>query len=371
VRSETEPRLRLVGAARGDPRDPRTASGVARYLFAALGRRYEMQGGVDVLTRGWQRALVAMTTFHPSRAVWRERYDKNLLAFRLQSWNCKRALRRLPGPVDAVMQVYGLFQTRGKPYVIYTDNTHSLTCEHWPRWNTFRGRALRRWLENERRLYAEASHVFTMGTPAAESLIDYYGLAADRVSVVGGGANFDRLPAVPERLRRRPVVLFVGRDFHRKGGDVLVTAFRMVRARMPDATLVVVGTEDAPREDGVDVRGTVGGRDELAKLYEEATVFCLPSRFEPYGLALLEAMAYGLPCVATRRDAFPEIIEDARTGRLVVTDDADGLAAALLDVLRNPERAAALGVAGRRRIETHLNWDAVVERMAPGLEAAL
>jgi starch synthase len=360
--------LRIAAASRGDPDDPRTASGVARHLFAALARRYEVCGRVDVLVRGWQRWLVALASFHPTRAVWRERFDKNVLAFRLQSRNCGRALRRLGDSFDVVVQIYGLFQSPVSPYVLYIDNTHALTCERWPAWNPFAGRKLDRWFSAERRLYQQAAHVFTMGTPAADSVMRSYGVRPERVSAVGAGANFDELPSVTAPAPGAPTVLFVGRDFRRKGGDVLLEAFRFVRTRVPDARLVVAGTDEAQREPGVEVLGTIRGREALARLYEHATVFCLPSRFEPYGLVLLEAMAHGLPCVATRGDAFPEIVEDGRTGLLVPHDDASALGGALVGLLEDHERAHALGAAGRRRVEETLNWDAVARRMAPALE---
>jgi glycosyltransferase involved in cell wall biosynthesis len=360
--------LRIAAASRGAPDDPATASGVARHLFAALERRYELVGRVDVLVRGWQRWLVAVSSFHPSRRTWRERFDKNLLAFRLQSWNCGRKLSRLSTPFDVVVQVYGLFQSPVSPYLVYIDNTHQLTLERWPSWNPFKGAELDRWLEAERRLYQGASHVFTMGGPAARSVVDSYGVASGRVSVVGGGANFAELPVPRHAPNGAPTVLFVGRDFRRKGGEVLLDAFRSVRARNPNARLIVAGTDDVPHQPGVEVLGTVRGREALAQLYATSTVFCLPSLFEPYGLVLLEAMANGLPCVATRADAFPEIVEDGRTGRLVPPGNPSALAEALVELLEDPAGTRVLGEAGRRRVEESLNWDAVVERMAPTLD---
>jgi alpha-maltose-1-phosphate synthase len=148
----------------------------------------------------------------------------------------------------------------------------------------------------------------------------------------------------------------------------LLDAFRSVRARNPNARLIVAGTDDVPHQPGVEVLGTVRGREALAQLYATSTVFCLPSLFEPYGLVLLEAMAYGLPCVATRADAFPEIVEDGRTGRLVPPGNPSALAEALVELLEDPAGTRVLGEAGRRRVEESLNWDAVVERMAPTLD---
>ena len=102
------------------------------------------------------------------------------------------------------------------------------------------------WVERERRMLQQARHVFTMAGPAAASLRTSYGLPEERVTVVGGGVNFDVLPALGESLRTEPVILFVGRDAPRKGCDVLVSAFRLVRERVPAARLQVIGTHAVP-----------------------------------------------------------------------------------------------------------------------------
>ena len=147
----------------------------------------------------------------------------------------------------------------------------------------------------ERRLYGDALHVFAQGSPHADSVVDFYGVPCERTSVVGGGANFVPLPELSHR-EREPVLLFVGRDWHRKGGDRLIEAWRRVREQVPEARLQIVGTDEAPRgEPGVEVLGVVRGRDKMAALYESAQAFCLPSRYDPYGLAIAEGMAYGLP----------------------------------------------------------------------------
>lgn len=358
---------RLVGASMGNPYDPHTASGVAHYLFEALQRRYSMAGRIDAQLRGWQRLLVALATWHPSRDRWRQRYHKHPVAAVLRSANTRTALAGLGQPYDAVVQVWALFQTLGAPYLIYADNTHHLTAQAWAAWSPFSGveRAWRlRW---ERHAYHQALHIFAVGQAVAESLVSFYGVPAERVSVVGGGVNFERLPELDD-APREPVVLFVGKDYWRKGGDRLVEAFRVVRAFVPAARLQIVGNQEAPDEPGVEVLGMIRDRQRLAELYARASVFCLPSRFEPYGFSFLEAMAYGLPCIGTTTGAVPEVIVEGRTGLLVLADDSAALAAALLRLLKDPTYAASLGAAGRQRVERELNWDRVVERMAPVLD---
>jgi alpha-maltose-1-phosphate synthase len=306
--------------------------------------------------------------FHPSGARWRQRFYKSWFTFALQSRNSRIGLARIQEPFDLVVQVYALFQTRGAPYVLYADNTNRLSEEAWPEWKA--GGGLLRGMsrdELEQRAYGGAEHVFTMGRPVATSLIEHYGLSPARVTVVGAGANFNRLPE-PEPHVRQPVVLFVGREFRRKGGDRLLEAFRHVRARIPGARLQIVGAGEAPAEPGVEALGLIDDRRRLAELYSRASVFCLPSRFEPYGLVVLEAMAYGLPCVVTSVNALPEMVDDGRTGIVVPPDETTALAAALIRLLEEPDLAAGLGTAGRKRVESDFTWDKVVERMAPVLE---
>jgi len=117
----------------------------------------------------------------------------------------------------------------------------------------------------------------------------------------------------------------------------------------------------------VEVLGFLRDRDRLADLYARASVFCLPSRFEPYGLVAVEAMAHELPCVVTP-GALAEVVLDGETGIVVPQEDPVALAGALSRLLDDPPYARRLGVDARSRVEEQLTWDAVVERMTPGLE---
>lgn len=351
---------------------PNTGSGAAaKFVLDALARRFEMVGRAGVELSPAQRRLVGALTFHPDRERWRNRFNwHRQFALDLRSRNSAHRLAEVDAEFDLVFQVFGLFRTRGAPYVLYIDNTAELSRRHYPAWVDTSERNLDRLYAWERRLYGEARHVFAQGTPHAESVVDFYGVAPERVSVVGGGANFEPLPSLGDE-ERDAVVLYVGRDWSRKGGDTLIEAFRSVRERVPEARLQIVGTDEAPRgEPGVEVLGTIRDRDRIADLYRRCRVFCLPSRYDPYGLSISEAMAYGAPCVVTRVGALDEVVIDGETGLLVEKDDRAALAAALERLLSDPAYAARLGKAGRRRVERHLNWDAAVARMAPALERA-
>jgi glycosyltransferase involved in cell wall biosynthesis len=362
--------LRIVGLAQGDPNVARTSSGAALFLFDALDRRYDVVARRNVDLSPWQRRMIAARTFHPDRERWMHRfYWDGQRALRLRSRNSGKALATVDAPFDLAVQIYGIFQTTGAPYTIYVDNTIELSRRHWPEWVPIEGEDLEGLYEWERKLYGEAEHIFAVATPMADSLRDFYGVPAERVTVVGGGANFATLPDL-SGAKREPVILFVGRDWRRKGGDDLIEAFEHVRAERPEVRLQIVGTDEAPHGiDGVEVLGVVSDRAELARLYANAEVFCLPSRYEPYGFSISEAMAYGLPVVTTRVGGLHEVVTHGETGLLVEPGHSGQLAQALLQLVGQPDTLARMGAAGRRRVETHLNWDATVARMAPVLDA--
>ncbi len=363
----SSPALSLAGVSRGDPWHPASASGVAKHLFDELEARYVSAGRVNVELTRLQRGLVAARTVHPSRRSWYERFYKNPLAFELQSRNSGRLLARFR-PFDLAVQVHALFQTRGAPYVLHADTTAALSRRHWPEWSTGSARGAVAADAREQHTYHEARHLFAFTDDVAASFVDDYGIDEQRISVVGGGLNFDELPDLPA-VPTEPIVLFVGRDWRRKGGDVLVEAFRRMRSEHPTAKLVVVGTTEPSPEPGIEVHGALD-RAAVASLYRRATVFALPSHYEPYGLAVCEAMAHGLPCVGTSAGGMSAIIVEGVTGHLVPPANANALAAALSRLLSDRARARAMGSAGRERVRLELTWGRVVDRMSGPLEQA-
>jgi alpha-maltose-1-phosphate synthase len=364
------PSIRLVGAAEGDPYSPGTLSGSARFLLDALERRYDLVQRVDYRLYDWRRGIAALGTFRLPRRRWAHRYHRSRVTLSLRSRRLRSQLAAVKEPYDLVVQLFGWFQPHEHPYVCFVDTTWHTVREQWAPWlPSRRRRALAYWLDADRRMFGRAKHIFVSNRQAAESLLGFYDVPATGVSIVGGGANFSSLPELGDLRQRDPIILFVGREFVRKGGDCLLEAFRHVRQGIPNARLVMVGCRGVANEGGVAVLGE-RGRSALESLYKQAKVFCLPSRYDPFPNVLAEAMAHGLPCVATTAGGIPEVVGEGETGFLVPPDDEISLARALLRLLREPDMAVSLGAAGRRRVEAELNWDAVAERMGPGLTRA-
>ena len=148
-----------------------------------------------------------------------------------------------------------------------------------------------------------------------------------------------------------------------------------MRAAIPEAELHFVG--GVPRDadhpgvvvHGVVSRATPAGGRLLDQLFGNASVFCMPSRYEPFGIAFVEAMLAGLPCVGTKAWAMPEIIDDGNTGWLVPDGAVDDLASVLISALRSPTECARRGALGRERALARFTWDQVAARAIADLHS--
>jgi alpha-maltose-1-phosphate synthase len=361
-----EPRpLRILGLVEGDP--DTALSGVARHLLDALDRRFDVVDRVDFGMHGPQRAAVAAATFRLSRASWTARFHTSRLSHRVLSANLRKRAAGVSTEFDLALQVHGWVAGQPRPYAIYVDQTRLMADSGWPAWMPFSSREREELLRQERSMYAEAAHLLVMGKPARDSLSADYGVEGSRISVVGGGLPYDN-PPTPQQLTDEPSIVFVGRDFERKGGRVLLEAFDLVQKRVPGATLRIVGAARDLDLPGVTGYGKVRDRRELANLYRRARAFCLPSLYEPYGLVLIEAMAHGIPCVGSAVQSIPEILDEGRAGLLVPPGDAGELADALIRLLTDDELAGSLASNGPRWVAESLTWDHVAARIAAALK---
>jgi alpha-maltose-1-phosphate synthase len=356
---------RILGLVAGNP--DTALSAVPRYLLDALDRRFDVVGRVDYGFHGLQRLVVAAATFRPSRATWRARFNTSRLSQRLLSLNLRRRAPGTADDFDLALQVHGWVEGQPRPYAVYVDQTRLMAERGWPIWMPFSSGERDELLNLERSMYREAAHLFVMGKPARDSLRAEYGVDESQISVVGGGLPYDD-PPTPQQLTDEPSIVFIGRDFERKGGRVLLEAFDLVQERVPGATLRIVGAARDFGLPGVTGYGKIGDRRELTNLYRRARAFCLPSLYEPYGLVLIEAMAHGIPCIGSAVQSIPEILDEGRAGLLVSPGDAGELAEALIRLLTDDELAGSLAATGPRWVAESLTWDHVAARIAAALK---
>jgi glycosyltransferase involved in cell wall biosynthesis len=208
-----------------------------------------------------------------------------------------------------------------------------------------------------------------------DAIVRHYGIPADRIRLVPEGidlARWQRIAAQTPHQSDGATILCVARQYPRKHVADLLRAMPQVRRDVPSAHAVIIGDgpEHAPLRalaaelglgDAVQFLGAIADDDEVARWYRHADLFCLPSVQEAFGIVFLEAMASGLPVVATRAAAIPEVVPDGQAGLLVPPGDVDALAAALTALLREPARRTAYGAYGQAHARRY-DWSLVAEQ---------
>ena len=363
--------MKLAGVLSEPPLDPASWSGTAVNFFGALDRAGILAGAIDARVSGLTDKLYRAANFSLPVARWRERYHLDPRRFRAQTRVAGRKLLDSRLHAEGVLQIgawYCMPEVTTLPCYSYHDGNFALrlrsgrvalAAQH------ARVQAVLRW---ERETYAKLRGVFVMSSWLGDSFINDFGVPAGKVHVVGAGINFERLPAERHRTESAPRFLMVGKDFVRKGGEVLLKAFAIVRKAVPAAELVLIGPTMGSPPPGVRCLGFLSKKNPqdvqaIENAYLQAGIYVLPSLYEPFGISLLEAMSYSLPCVVANHCAMPEIVGHNESGLVVKPGDADALAAAMLELARDPARALSYGAAGRRRLLQRYTWDAVAAKI--------
>lgn len=194
----------------------------------------------------------------------------------------------------------------------------------------------------------------------------YNGIAPERYAAARNG----HLRASLGLRNGAPLVGMVANVRQSKGYEFYIRAARQVADAVPEARFLAIGDlhpelsrplVELVRELGLEDRfHFLGFREDVPALLGELDVFVLASTSEGFPLVTLEAMAAGKPMVVTRCGGPPEAVEDARTGFLVPPGDADALAEKITAVLADPARAAAMGAAGRERVQREFTLEKMV-----------
>ena len=190
----------------------------------------------------------------------------------------------------------------------------------------------------------------------------------------------------PSALERKNLVVYVGRLERRKGLDTILRALRSVFKRFPAAEFLFLGGDGTDHDgkkwsdklrEAVDpmqrerIKFEQKSRDALIETYQEAAVCILPSVWENFPYALLEAMACGTPVVATQCGGYPELIEDGISGFLVPVDDSEALALRISELLAQPQLRNDIGRNARKRVEERFSVERVLPKMIAAYDHAI
>jgi glycosyltransferase involved in cell wall biosynthesis len=343
-------------------------------LLRALDEAQILNRAIGVKLPPAQDLLLRLKNAHPNRKRWRARYYFDL-KYRAA---LTRAAGRIPCKDDSLLQIGHMFCLpevfKGRTCISYHDGNLAEKLKSGYGLKGHSARAIDAVLRYEEEVASQMSAIFTFSQYLRQSFISDYHVPAHRVFYVGTGIRAADAPdANTPKDYSIPRILFVGVDFERKGGSELLQAFGRVRKRIPNAELHIVGPHKLMNmPSGVVFHGHLSKadpaqREKLESLFQNASLFVLPSRYEPFGIAPLEAMLYRIPCIVTDAWAFRETVQPGVNGDLVAKGDAEDLADKMIGLLGDADRLAAMGKRGRELVLREYTWKAVAGRFAHAL----
>jgi glycosyltransferase involved in cell wall biosynthesis len=218
----------------------------------------------------------------------------------------------------------------------------------------------------EREVLRGARRVYAMSEATRLEVTEAAGIAVDRVGILPFAVGAEYFSPLDDGRREHPTVVFVGRaDDPRKNVSLLLDAWPIVRARQPDAVLRLVGRPpNRPLPAGVEALGEVPSVPEHLR---DAALFVLPSLQEGFGIVAAEALAAGVPVVATPSGG-PDALLRASGGGVTTSGwSAEELGETIADLLARPERLAEMGQSGRAYVERHHTREALMAALSDAL----
>ena len=356
----------------GDPADRKLWSGLMHFTFLAL---RQVAGEVEHVKLHRSR-----TVKFSERVVSRLRRSMNdstgsshsVLVSMLYGRGYRRAI--LASGCDIVFApaastIIGYLRSP-VPVIYLSDATFEVMKDYY---DLFAGmHPVTRWEGNhvERRAISRSDAIIYASHWAARSAVQHYGVDPGKLRVIPFGANMDRIPDI-ESLRTgsadgRCRLLFVGREWSRKGGNIAYDTLLALRSRGIDAELTVVGcAPDKPlSHPALQIIRYVDKNDPeqmslLSELYLNADFFLLPTRAECAGVVFCEASAYGLPIVSTDTGGVSTIVAEGINGFLLPLEaEAPAYAETIARLWNDPAAYQTMRKTARHRYETLLNWTA-------------
>ncbi|HKV55881.1 MAG TPA: glycosyltransferase family 4 protein [Candidatus Binataceae bacterium] len=220
----------------------------------------------------------------------------------------------------------------------------------------------------------DSAAAFTVLSGAVRNNLSGLIPAIANAHLITGGVDCTAAEAAPAHHEAYPYIFSAARlDLKHKAIDILIDAFAKISNELSDLRLLIAG--DGPDRGAIEARAHTAGlaerivmlgalsHEELWSFYKGARIFAMPSRQgEAMGLVFLEAMACGIPVIATRSGGVSEVVCDGQTGILTTPDDTGELAAALLRLMHDPARALEMGLKAKSVAASEYSWTAVAQQ---------
>jgi glycosyltransferase involved in cell wall biosynthesis len=235
-----------------------------------------------------------------------------------------------------------------------------------PGWEIFNLDDFYKRKEWQMRIYNQCTGVFAESEWLADSLVKDSGISPEKVHVVDLGINVKpELTCHPfgEKSKQDKIIFFVGRDFFRKGGHLVVEAFKLLRKNYSkNIKLIIAGPKSWPLTggipEGIQFIGDASG-EIIRKYFQRSDVFCMPSYFEGgYAIVFAEALCFGIPCIGQNVQGMLEIIKPGVNGYLLNNDSIDELAELIIKVIEDDKMKSDVESMSKS-YQNYYSWDRV------------
>lgn len=257
------------------------------------------------------------------------------------------------------------------PNYIYTDHT-TKTNLLYPDVDARQYMRSKGFIEKcETKAYQDATMIFTFGGLVSHSLITQYNIPKEKVLVVHAGSNVKYNTSAnpnPQKYFSKKI-LFVGVEWERKGGPILLEVFKRVLEKHPDASLTIVGCTPNIKLPNCEIIGKIPV-EKVFNYYNSASVFCLPTIREPFGIAFIEAMNYHLPIIANNIGSIPDLVRNGYNGYLIDNNVIDYVNA-ICKLFDNPSLCREMGENGYCYAQTKFQWEIVGALLKKNIDQSL
>lgn len=364
--------MKVGFAARWSPLDKRSWSGTSYYSYQEI-KKYN---DVEIFQFKWPWYLREWLT--TQKSLNRKLFKKQTAVEFLRAYakyfsrQLEKELKKRPVDVlfvSASAQLIAYLKT-DIPIIYMTDATFQQIQGYYPYFSNLATYNVKQGIELDKLAFQKAAHCMLASEWNKGSAITDYGIAEQKISMAPLGANMDKVPEAKD-LFVKPTdesrLLFLGVEWDRKGGDIALEAFRLLRSKGVKAHLHIIGCVP-PHDLSADKDITVipfldkNKEEDLHRLHEiflATTILLLPTRAECAGVVFSEASAYGIPSITTDTGGVSTYVRDGING-FALPPEAGGAAYAekIASLLSDPEQLQQLQASSRKLFEEQLNWEA-------------
>jgi glycosyltransferase involved in cell wall biosynthesis len=364
-------RLKIGFASRWSPLDKRSWSGTIHYTYRQISNEFD----VEIFHFGWNRLLREWLTTQKSfnRMLWGKQTSVEFLKSYSKYFSRKLTDELKQRPVDCLFvpassQLIAFAETE-TPIIYMTDATFAQLQGYYPGFSNLPRYNVRLGIELDKKAFLRSAHCILASDWSRASAISDYGVEAPRITVAPCGANLDRIPdpsSLEFEASGKCRLLFLAVDWERKGGDIVLQAFREIKLILPQASLQIIGClprEDISDETGVTVIPFLDKNDandlkRMEEIFSNSDLLFLPTRAECAGVVFSEASAYGIPSLCTDTGGVTSYVRNGINGFTLPLDAQPGdYANLILELVGDNDRMSDLKRSTRQYYDEHLSWD--------------